>query len=274
MAEFQKVQDEEDDAYDPLMACDPGLGDASEDANAGETEAEPGAMFGDEVFEPRLGDPQADHSPKSEADDRPAEIRIAELFDKMRPHRRTLLEILRTCKAPTAVEEAFRAAERAQSAHLSVFDGEALCNLLVRAGALERIEPQGQEPQVEEADGVRYLKPAEKMQVAYRTTPEGENVVEADKPLEQMTATLEKEPEYKPIYLRILIACSEDGGKTAKELGALVDHDPLLQEPRRWAAYFFGALGECGALTWDGTWRTTETGLAGIEVLRQEGVVE
>ena len=77
---------------------------------------------------------------------------------------------------------------------------------------------------------------------------------------------------YKPIYLRILKACTEEGGKSAKQLGDLVDSDPLLQEPRYWAAHFFNILGECDALSWKHNWFTTELGYKAIESLELEGV--
>ncbi len=223
---------------------------------------------------PYMGDPDADHAPKIEVDDRPASVRTAELFREMKPRRRELLGILRLCAEPTPVEEVYASVDRAQAAHRSVYSGESLCGLLVRAGALERVEPEKQEPETEVVDGVECYTPAEPVPVMYRTLPAGTEAVEADKPAERIRAALDKEPEYKPIYLRILLACAEGDGKTAKELGELVDQDPLLQKPRRWAAYFFGILGEADALAWDKTWKTTDYGLDAIAELEAEGVTE
>jgi hypothetical protein len=226
-----------------------------------------------EGFIPHIGDPNADHTPKQVVDDRPADVRTAELFERMRPRRRELLGILRLCAEPTDVDVVYASVDNAQAHHRSVYSGEALCSLLVRAGALERIEPERQEPKVvTDENGVEYLEPAEQMSVQYHTLPAGQAMVDADMPDDRLSQALEKEPQYKPIYLAILKACSEEGGKTAKQLGDLVDHDPLLQHPRRWAPYFFGILGECDALAWDTTWTITEVGRRGIEQLEAEGI--
>ncbi|MBM6999032.1 hypothetical protein I3I95_02630 [bacterium] len=256
---------QQDMSYDPDAAA---LGISQEEA---ETQR---AIESEEGFEPTLGDPNADHAPKEVVDDRPAEVRTAELFERMRPSRHELLDILRLCVEPTDVERVYASVDEAKAHHRSVYSGESLCDLLVRAGALERVEPQAQEPEVVVEDGVEYLRPAAPVAVRYHTLPAGEQMLEQDRPADRLTEALEKEPEYKPIYLRILRACSEGSGCSAKQLGDLVDHDPLVQSPRRWAAYFFGILGDCDALAWDGVWRTTETGLAGIRRLEEEGVTE
>ena len=223
-------------------------------------------------FQPYIGDPDADHTPVEVVDDRPAEVRCAELFERMKPRRKELLGVLALCLDPIDAAQAHEEGDRMQAAHRSVYTGEALCKLLVKAGALDKLETPEREAEVVVEDGVEYLKPAEKKVVQYRTTPAGQAMLDADKPADRLTAALEREPEYKPIFLRILKACAEDGGKTAKQLGDLVDKDPLLQEPRRWAAYFFGILGECDALVWDQVWTTTDIGMAGIETLELEGV--
>ena len=255
-----------DGDFDPLaqgQADSVDLSDLDEDQLA-ELQANEGHM-------PHIGDPSADHAPREVVDDRPAEVRTAELFERMRPRRRELLGILRLCAEPTDVETVYASVDAAQASHRSVYSGEALCSLLVRAGALERIEPQHQEPRVVTGeDGMEYLEPAEQMPVQYHTLPAGAAMVEADRPDDRLMQALEKEPRYKPIYLAILRACDEPGGATAKQLGDLVDHDPLLASPRRWAPYFFGILGDCDALSWDKTWMTTEVGRRGIEELAAE----
>ena len=222
-------------------------------------------------FMPYIGEGPEDAS-QPVVDERPAEERCAELFERMKPRRRELLGILGMCHDPIDAQQVHQAGDEMQAAHRSVYNGEALCNLLVKAGALEKLVPAEQEPQVVVEDGVEYLKPAEKVGVQYVTTIVGQAMLDADKPAERLFAALEAEPQYKSIFLRVLKACAEDGGKTAKQLGELVDHDPLLQSPRRWAAYFFGILGECDALTWNQVWTTTEVGYQGIEALELEGV--
>ncbi|MBR2834174.1 MAG: hypothetical protein IKE43_00465 [Coriobacteriales bacterium] len=231
------------------------------------------AIEENEDFIPYIGDASEDHTPQVTEDTRPAHVRTAELFDRMKPRRRELMKILALCTEPVDAADVHKAGNAMQAAHRSVYDGEALCNLLVRAGALQKIESEDRAPEVVVEDGIEYLKPAGKKSVQYCTTPVGQAVLDDDKPKERLFAALEKEPEYKPIFLRILLACAEDGGKTAKQLGDLVDKDELLQSPRRWAAYFFNILHECDALTWNTTWTTTELGMQGIEALELEGVM-
>ena len=245
-------------------------GDGAEETFGLTKEESDRAIEEGEDFQPYIGD--APEAVEEVVDDRPAEVRTAELFQRMKPRRKELLGILAICHDPIDADEAHRQGDELQKAHRSVYGGEALCKLLVKAGALDRLESEEQEAQVVVEDGVEYLKPAEKKTVQYCTTLVGQAMLDADKPADRLTEALEKEPQYKTIFLRILKACAEEGGKTAKQLGELVDHDPLLQEPRRWAAYFFGILGECDALAWDQVWTTTELGMQGIEALELEGV--
>ena len=254
-----------DETYDPLAGEEPALDDEAIAA----AKQHPNYV---EEFEPYLGDPAADHAPKIVEDTRPAAIRTAELFEQMKTRRTVLLGILDLCREPVSAARVFAYVEEAQAANISVYGGEALCKLLTRAGALEKLEPSDQEPAVVEVDGAACYAPAPRMEVCYVATPEGLAVLEADKPADRLIAALEREPQYKPIYLRILVACDEEGGKSAADLGVLVDHDPLVQSPRRWAAYFFNILRDCGALVWNRTWQTTEVGRAGADRLAREGV--
>ena len=222
---------------------------------------------------PYMGDPNEDHAPKIKVDDRPAQVRTAELFDRMKTRRKILLSLLDFCREPALVEDVNARADELQAACVSVFDGPAMCNLLERAGALEKVtETEAQAPEVVVVDGVECMRPAERVIVRYQTTQAGIEQLEADKPMERLNAIFDRDGIYKPIYLRILKACTEEGGKSAKQLGDLVDSDPLLQEPRYWAAHFFNILGECDALSWKHNWFTTELGYKAIESLELEGI--
>ena len=239
-----------------------------------DTEAQRQQAPDEEDVLPYLGDPNEDHTPQIKVDNRPAPVRTAELFDRMKTRRKVLLSILDFCREPALVEDVNARADELQATSASVFDGPAMCNLLERAGAIEKIsETQAQEPEVVVVDGVECMRPAERVVVRYKTTEAGLEQLEADKPMERLNAVFERDGIYKPIYLRILKACTEEGGKSAKQLGELVDSDPLLQEPRFWAAHFFNILGECDALSWAHNWSTTELGYKAIEQLELEGVV-
>ena len=220
-----------------------------------------------------LGNPDEDHTPQVKVDDRPASVRTSELFERMKTRRKVLLSILDFCREPALVEDMNARADELQAASASVFDGPAMCNLLERAGALEKLsETEVQEPEIVVVDGVECMRPAERIVVRYQTTQAGLEQLEADKPMERLNAVFERDVVYKPIYLRILKACAEEGGKSAKELGALVDSDPLVQSPRFWAAHFFNILSECDALSWAHNWSTTELGYQAIEQLELDGV--
>lgn len=262
-----------DAEFDPLAETDAeGAGEGGgccppEDDDMGRSQAPD-----EEDVLPYLGDPAADHLPEVKVDDRPASVRIAELFDRMKPRRKVLLGVLAQCREPVEVDAVHERVDALQADRQSVFDGPALCALLERAGAIEKVADGRQQPQVVVVDGVEYLEPAREVAVRYRATDDGLAYLEADKPCERLQAAFEKEALYKPIFLRILKACGEEGGKSAKELGALVDSDPLLQSPRFWAAHFFNILGECDALAWNGTWKTTDLGRKAAEELELEGV--
>ena len=255
--------------YNPLEGDDEA---AATDA-ASALDAERAAAPDEEDVLPYLGNPDENHMPEIVVDDRPAEVRTAELFDRMKTRRKILLGVIARCVEPCDALAINACVDELQSAQRSVYDGPAMTALLERAGAIEKVEgTEAQEPKTVVVDGVEYLEPAEKVEVRYQATAAGRAMLEADKPADRLAEALEKDPAYKPIFLRILKACGEEGGKSAKQLGALVDSDPLLQEPRFWAAHFFNILGECDALSWDGTWKTTDLGWQAIERLELEGV--
>ena len=100
----------------------------------------------------------------------------------------------------------------------------------------------------------------------------------SDDPRQRVSELLADDAQYACVYRQVLQACSRVDGATAKELDrALYDH-PLLQEPRLFAAHFFDRLDECGALVWDGAWKTTQVGheaLSTIEdVLGETGLAQ
>ena len=262
-------------AYDPLDAPDPAYdADAAARGETPEEAARHAAVEAEEDFLPYVGDPDADRAPALPADDRPAEVRTQELFDRMRPRRRVLLAILRACAEPREPDAVAELVDGMQRSSKSVYDGPALCSLLERAGALERRREEPAEPRTVVVDGAEYLEPAEPPRVLWVATPAGLAMVDADRPMDRLHAKLDAESQYKPIYLRVLRACAIGDGCSAKELGDLVDHDPLVQKPRMFAGHFFGVLWDAEALSWDGTWRTTELGREIVAELEAEGVTE
>lgn len=260
-------------AYDPLGGDDLEVDAKGIDQSAkGVSDDERAAAPDEEDVLPYLGDPDADHAPKVVVDERPAAVRTAELFDRMKTRRKVLLGAIGACLEPAEVAAVHAKVDELQADQRSVFDGPALCALLERAGAIEQVRGEEQQPRTVVVDGVECLEPAAEVAVRYVATDAGRAMLEADKPADRLHEVLERDAVYKPIYLRILKACGEEGGKSAKELGELVDHDPLVQDPRFWAAHFFNILSECDALTWNKAWTTTELGWKAVEELELEGV--
>lgn len=208
------------------------------------------------------------------ADDRPAKERIAELMSAMEPHRKVLFSILAACPEPRPVSEVNALVDELQQNNYSVYTAANLCALLERAGAIERVTPDGApadnldaEPKVVVVDGVEYLEAREPVQVCWLITDAGRAALEADKPFERLRSLFEEDAVYLAIYQRILTMCTAGGGAQISAINEAVNCDPLLQEPRLYASHFIDKLEECDALAWQKTWSTTEVGRAGLELL-------
>lgn len=209
--------------------------------------------------------------------DAPASERIADLLGKMGPLRDDLLRIVRLCEQMRSVDEANGYIDKLKENNHSVYSPATLCSLLERAGALSRVNAEGQpvsqnpaEPLVvKDEDGEEYLQAAEQEPSFWLATPEGLEAAASDKPAERLKALLEESGEYRPIYLRVLSLCAaEEKGASLASLSTAVDADPLLQNPRRAVTYFVDKLKDCSALVWTGAWSISETGrevLASLE---------
>ena len=242
--------------FDPLGAFDD---DVEEDA--------------DELSEGYLGTPHTD-TPAPTVDDRPAEVRIAELFKSMAPRRKTLLGMIAFCATPQTTEALDGEVNRLQADNFSVYTPASLANLLERAGALARVTVDGApypdedpEPQLVEVDGVAYYEAAEAPAVCWLATTEGTAFAEADKPLERLGELLAEDARYAPIYERLLALCSQEGGASMPTLNEAVDHDELLKKPRLYAPHFIDKLEKCDAVEWKGTWQITAVGREGARLV-------
>lgn len=249
-----------DDDFDPLADTEP----SPEDEDYEETI--------DLIGAPEL---TAQRTPPAEvADTRPAAERIADLFGSMAPRRKILLGILSFCQTPQPVAAVNTETDRLQENNSSVYTAANLCTLLEKAGALRRVTEDGEdfsqakvEPRVIEIDGVEYLEPGTAPEAYWVDTAEGREAFEADKPLERLAELFVTDARYLPIYKRILTLCAQEGGQTAKDLGAAVDFDPLVQTPRLYAPRFVDRLEKCDALMWAKPWVTTDIGKDGLALL-------
>ena len=256
-----------DDEFDPLE--DSLLNSEDED------EEEVVAVIGNPsllpVERPVGVEPKAD--PRTDAE------KIVDLFNAMAPRRKVLLGILEFCVEKQTVSAVEAKVDKMQENNFSVYTAANYSSLLEQAGALHRVTEDGVdytdvkvEPIVVEENGVEYIKPGKPPESFWMTTEEGCKYLEADNPAERLRELLANEPQYCPIYKRVLLLCSAEKGKTTKELGDAVDDDPIVQEPRMYVQRFIDRLEKCDALIWEKTWKTTDVGLLGIKEL--EGVAD
>ena len=207
--------------------------------------------------------------------DKPAPERIADLLQKMAPRKKTLLSIIRFCEDKQLVDDVNAYIDSLQETNHSVYSAATLCGLLERAGALVRVNEEGElvreapsEPVVvTDEDGNEYLEGPEQAPTYWLATLEGTAAAANDMPAERMRELLEQNSAYAPIYQRILEMSAREGGAGVKELSEAVDSDPLVQEPRRYVAWFLDQLEECEALTWTSSWNITEIGREALKTL-------
>lgn len=226
-------------------------------------------------------------------DTRTPEERIADLFDQMATHRKTLEGVIGACTEPQPASELYAYIESLQETDFSVFSAASICAALERAGALVRLadeteapaeSEEGATPEADAAahseeatesaaatvvdeDGIEYLdiKPAAETQ--WQATAEGLAFVNAKDPMTAIKNLFETEASYLPIFKRALTMAAADGGTTLPKLEEAIDEDPLVQEPRFYAPYFAELLEQCDALEWRGGWHASSIGVQALELL-------
>lgn len=206
---------------------------------------------------------------------RPASERIEELFRRMDRQRAVLRAVVGFCEEPRPLASIAEEVRPLQERHRSVFGIEGICSQLENAGALERVLANGEpyaydenaEPEVEVVDGVERLKPNEPPVVHWRATEDGRVALRKRDPLAKLEKLFDEDAAYSPIYQTVLEMCSADGGAKMGELSKAVDDNPLVQEPRFYAAHFVNNLEACDAVSWEPGWVATEVGLRGLELL-------
>jgi hypothetical protein len=215
-------------------------------------------------------------APVEAVDERSAKERIADLLVSMAPRRRVLFGILAFCAEAQSVATVGIEVDRLQENDYSVYSAANYCASLEKAGAIKRVTADGGnysdakiEPRLVEVDGVEYYEPGIPPEAFWVDTAEGLAALEADKPLERLTELFATDSRYLPIYKRVLKLCSQEGGISAKDLGAAVDSDPLVQKPRLYAPRFVDRLEKCDAIVWAKFWTTTGIGLEGLKLLAE-----
>lgn len=194
---------------------------------------------------------------------------LYQLLRTMAPRRTVLLGILSLCDTPQPIEAIAAEVDRLQENNQSVYGAPSLCMALENACGLERVTEDGMsyaavdlEPVVvTDEDGTSHYETPEAPALFWRTTETGRAVLAADDPVADARTMLASEAAYHPIYHRVLSLCSTESGCTTPALGAAVDSDPLVQDPRLFAGHFIERLETVGCLAWRGDgWHTTELG--------------
>ena len=191
------------------------------------------------------------------------------LLRSMAPRRTVLLGILAFCDQPQSIEAIDGEVDRLQENNRSVYGASSLCIALDDADGLERVTAEGVhyseidlEPiVVEDEDGTSHYETPDAPALFWRTTKAGEAVLAADDPAADAQAMLATEQHLSPIYARVLTLCDAPDGCTTPQVGAAVDKDPLVQDPRLFAGHFIERLESVGCLTWKkDAWHTTDLG--------------
>ena len=208
----------------------------------------------------------------------PAAVRIATLFDNMQPSRKLLLLVMERCLEPQSNEAIVEIITDYMRNAKSIFTPELILHHLHRAGALERLTEEGDdyeeldlEPKTVVIDGVEYLESTMPPEIWWHTTPEGAEMVEGNRPADRLTGLIDSEPQYRTIFTTVLEYAARPEGTSEKELGNLLNNEPVLQKPRMYAQRFIGKLNECEALVWqDKRWRITDLGREALARLTAE----
>lgn len=206
--------------------------------------------------------PDADKSVMPEVVPLTPQERIEKLLAGIPGQQFRLLRAVELCAEPKTLDEVVEVLDVEHPQRASVYDAAQVVRLLERDGALERLEDEASadEPPVEQDPEADYLVVTPAPLARFVATEAGLQAV-ADHVGERVVVDmLNEESQYLPLYRTILEMCSVEGGGSTKELNAVVDVDPLCEEPRRFCTYFLGKLETAGALVWRDAWVVTDLG--------------
>lgn len=196
-----------------------------------------------------------------------ASERIEALFAQMPTLQRMLFAILDACDEPIASEELEARIEEMKRHHHSVYEPLTFCSLLERAGAVVQTDEEGtllteveQEPLRVTIDDVEFWQPAPPPQVYWHLTEPGRAQRDTYQPMELIAACYAAEPQYADIFTTVLELVAHEGGASLRAIGDVVDDEPVLQSPKRYAMYFIDKLEHAGAVEWKGQWTITDAG--------------
>lgn len=158
-----------------------------------------------------------------------------------------LYKILAFCEAARPFAEIEREILSFPEMKAALQSPQTLLSWLAQAGGIEPVAAEEEVP-------------------AWRTTPAGRTVVRSECPGNRLARLLAQNPVYRNVSLEILRSCVAP--KTRDEIEAMLQGNPVLENPKVYASFFIEALEQAGGLEWDEKWRTTQ---AGKEVVNEEG---
>jgi hypothetical protein len=267
--------DEDFEDYDPLDS-DLGLDEEEVDFDAPVIASNIGTTLAASADARAKADAVAQdtHSPRE---------KVLDLLGKMQPQKKILLGILDFCREPRSAAEVEECLAKLTEFNYCVYEGVELRRLLQEAEGLEYVQSSqsglsgqdGRESQdsqdasatTEETelgeDGQEYLVIRKQEEGVWLSSAAALEIVDEQNPASDLKQLLALEPRYIDIYRRVMDACRTP--RTAKELDALFNGDPVLQDPHRYSGYLVERLEKNGGLEWRGGWVVTELGLQTLD---------
>ena len=184
---------------------------------------------------------------------------IEELFKRNPGRKPVFFSIFEFCTEPRTTTEVGELVASAQEHNRSVYSPMTLCSILERSGALTSEVPETADEVVED-NGVEYLEIKEAPDAVWTSTDAALEVLASHREGSALRTLLEvEEPQYRTIYERLLRFCAEEPRKKPA-IDAIIDDDPLVQNPRRYSNHFIELLESREAMEWRNGWALTEIG--------------
>lgn len=247
----------------------------------------------DEEMDYQAPIPDADRSQVPEPVELPPEERIQKLVDGIPGQKFRIYGLVQLLAEPKTIPQAAEELEADFPQRGNVYDAGLLMELLVDAGALRKFkaEEDGEDAETGEPsesteatepatidpaesteasepapeDDAEYLQVTKPAPVLYQATEVGLQMAENAVNVGVVCAMLKEEPQYLPIYERVLQLVSTEGGVEVGTVSEAVNDDELCQEPPRFAQHFLDRLERVDAVRWEDTWQITDLGTQALE---------
>ena len=208
------------------------------------------------------------------------EQRIERLFANMYSYKRDLLAVIAGCKTPCSFDQISKLIAHTQKSAQSVYAAESILDMLIDAGALERVTAQGTpyvqtkvDPNEVERDGRVYLTIAEPPEAFWQATPAGLQALKKYDSMKAVEELFSKQPDFLSSYAVLLRLCARDEGANIKTLKEIVNERPEIIGHKKTAQFLLENLSQAGVLAYDAdckVWRTNKTGDSILRLLETQ----